>query len=57
MSGMTLLVDFGEPATIHALFEQQVERTPDAVALVFEDQQLTYAELNARANQLAHHLI
>lgn len=41
---------------IHQLFEEQVERTPDAVALVFEDEQLTYQELNARANQLAHYL-
>jgi len=41
---------------IHQLFETQVERTPDAVAVVFEHQQLTYCELNARANQLAHHL-
>jgi amino acid adenylation domain-containing protein len=38
------------------LFEAQVERTPDAVAVVFEDQSLTYRELNRRANQLAHHL-
>ena len=41
---------------IHQLFETQVEQTPDAVALVFEDQQLTYNELNVRANQLAHYL-
>lgn len=41
---------------IHQLFESQVKRTPDAVAVVFEDQQLTYHELNVRANQLAHHL-
>ena len=41
---------------IHQLFETQVERTPDAVALVFEDQELTYRELNARANKLAHYL-
>ena len=41
---------------IHQLFEQQVEKTPDAVAVVFEHQQLTYLELNQRANQLAHHL-
>ena len=41
---------------IHSLFEEQVQRTPDAIALVFEDQQLTYWELNARANQLAHYL-
>nr|QDA77045.1 polyketide synthase/nonribosomal peptide synthetase [Jahnella sp. MSr9139] len=42
---------------IHELFEAQVGRTPDAVAVVFEEQQLTYRELNRRANQLAHHLI
>ncbi len=42
---------------VHQLFEQHVERTPDAIALIFEDQQLTYQELNSRANQLAHHLI
>jgi len=42
--------------SIHQLFEAQVERTPDAIALVFEDQQLTYRELNARANRLAHSL-
>jgi amino acid adenylation domain-containing protein len=41
---------------IHQLFEAQVEKTPDAVAVVFEDQQLTYRELNQRANQLAHYL-
>ena len=41
---------------IHQLFEEQVEKTPDAVAVVFEEQQLTYRELNQRANQLAHYL-
>jgi amino acid adenylation domain-containing protein len=41
---------------IHELFEATVERTPDAVAVVFEDQQLTYRELNVKANQLAHYL-
>jgi len=41
---------------IHELFEGQVERTPDAVAVVFENSQLTYRELNQRANQLARHL-
>ncbi len=42
--------------SIHELFEAQVERTPDAVAVVFEDQSLTYRELNQQANQLAHYL-
>ncbi|MGB5136197.1 MAG: amino acid adenylation domain-containing protein, partial [Prochlorococcaceae cyanobacterium] len=41
---------------VHQLFEQQVERIPEATVLVFEDQKLSYAELNGRANQLAHHL-
>ena len=50
-------VDFGVAQTIHARFEQQAATTPDAVALWFEEEQLTYAQLNARANQLAHHLI
>ena len=49
--------DFPTDQTIHALFEQQVTRTPDAVALIFEEQQLSYRELNTRANQLAHYLI
>jgi amino acid adenylation domain-containing protein/non-ribosomal peptide synthase protein (TIGR01720 family) len=42
---------------VHQLIEKQVELTPDATALVFEDEQLTYTELNQRANQLAHYLI
>ncbi len=41
---------------VHQLFEEQAARTPDSVAVVFEDQSLTYAELNVRANQLARHL-
>lgn len=41
----------------YQLFEQQVQRTPDAAAVVFEDSLLTYSELNARANQLAHYLV
>ena len=43
-------------ATIHELFERQVKRTPDAVALVWEDQRRSYDELNRAANQLARHL-
>ncbi|HEU4881180.1 MAG TPA: amino acid adenylation domain-containing protein, partial [Longimicrobium sp.] len=41
---------------IHQMFEAQAERTPGAVAVRFEEASLTYAELNARANRLAHHL-
>jgi len=41
---------------IHELFEEQVERTPDAVAVLHEGQSLTYAQLNGKANQLARHL-
>jgi amino acid adenylation domain-containing protein len=48
--------DYPKDKCIHELFETQVERTPDAIALAFEDQQLTYHELNNRANQLAHYL-
>ena len=58
-----LLVAFNDTKTdylkdrcLHQLFEEQVQRTPDNVAVVFEGQHLTYAQLNARANQLAHHL-
>ncbi|MFD4470490.1 amino acid adenylation domain-containing protein, partial [Rhodococcus sp. NPDC058505] len=46
-----------EPTTLVALFDEQVERTPDAVALIFEGSELTYAELDARANRLARALI
>jgi amino acid adenylation domain-containing protein len=41
---------------IHRLFEAQVERTPSAIAVTFDNEQMTYAELNRRANQLAHQL-
>ncbi|MFP2963496.1 amino acid adenylation domain-containing protein, partial [Myxococcus sp. 1LA] len=43
-------------ASLAELFEQQVSRTPESVAVEYEGQRLTYAELNRRANQLAHHL-
>src|ERR1700754_806828 len=42
---------------IHRLFEQQVERAPETIALVFEERRLTYEELNQRANKLAHYLV
>ena len=48
--------DYCRDRRIDQLFETQVERSPEAVAVVFEDKQLTYDELNCRANQLAHHL-
>ena len=41
---------------VHELFEEQVAKTPEAVAVVYEDQQLTYGELNRRSNRLAHYL-
>ncbi len=48
--------DYPRNKCVHELFEEQVERTPEAVAVVFEDKQLTYRQLNERANQLARHL-
>jgi amino acid adenylation domain-containing protein len=46
--------EFVEANCIHELFEEQVARTPEAIALVCDDLELTYAELNAEANRLAH---
>lgn len=46
-------LDYPKEKTIHELFEEQAERTPDHVAVVFEDKELTYRELNIKANQLA----
>ncbi len=50
--------DEGYPSDlcIHELFEAQATKTPDATAAIFENERVTYAELNLRANQLAHHL-
>ncbi len=59
-----LLIDWNQTAVtvpsdrcLQHLFEDQVKRTPDRIAVVFKDAHLTYAELNARANQVARHLI
>ncbi|MBE9120378.1 amino acid adenylation domain-containing protein [Tychonema sp. LEGE 07199] len=58
-----LLIDFNQTQKdyptdkcVHQLFEEQAHRTPDSIAVVFENQKITYRELNDRANQLAHHL-
>jgi non-ribosomal peptide synthetase-like protein len=45
------------PLLLHELFERQVERTPDAVALIADESELSYWELDERANQFAHHLV
>ncbi|WP_163914935.1 non-ribosomal peptide synthetase, partial [Pseudomonas frederiksbergensis] len=50
-------VPYPRDKTIHQLFEAQVEAQPDAIAVIFDGEQLSYAELNRQANQLAHHLI
>ena len=55
-SGTTQTSDYPGDSCIHELFEAQVERTPEAIAVQFEGKYLTYRELNARANQLAHYL-
>ncbi|MEQ1850674.1 MAG: amino acid adenylation domain-containing protein [Chthoniobacteraceae bacterium] len=48
--------DYPRDLCVHQLFEAQAARTPEAVALVFEDQRVTYRDLNRKANRLAHHL-
>ena len=48
--------DYGPEKTIYQLFEEQVERSPNAVAVAYETEQMTYAQLNRRANQFAHYL-
>lgn len=49
-------LDFPSQATIHALFEQQAMIYPNAIAVIYEKERVTYRELNERANQLAHYL-
>ena len=49
-------VAYPQDRCVHEMFEGQAERTPDAVAVVFEEQELTYRQLNERANRLAHQL-
>ena len=48
---------YSDTSPVHQLIERQAEATPEATALIFDDQSLSYAELNTRANQLAHYLI
>ncbi len=55
-TGWNSAVEFPKERTLHGWFEQQVVKSPAAKAITFEGKHLTYAELNARANQVAHHL-
>jgi surfactin family lipopeptide synthetase A len=50
-------MEYARDRCVHQLFEQQVDRTPNSVAVVFGNQSLTYRELDHRSNQLAHHLL
>ncbi|HEX5322499.1 MAG TPA: amino acid adenylation domain-containing protein [Capsulimonadaceae bacterium] len=49
-------VDYPSERCVHQLFEDQAAKTPDRIAVSFQDRELSYAELNSRANQLAHYL-
>ncbi|TMP43897.1 hypothetical protein CWB96_11750 [Pseudoalteromonas citrea] len=51
------VMDYAAHHCIHELFEQRVQDNPEQLAVVFGDEQLTYRELNDRANQLANHLV
>ena len=50
-------VDYPQDKCIHQLFEEQVIQTPDNIAIVFEEEKLTYKQLNEKANQLANYLV
>ncbi|MBD2355858.1 amino acid adenylation domain-containing protein [Tolypothrix sp. FACHB-123] len=54
--GNNIFSEYPEDKCIHQLFEAQVSKTPDKIAVVFENQELTYQQLNTKANQLAHYL-
>jgi len=49
-------IEYPQETCVHNLFEAQARKTPETVALIYGDRSLTYSELNARANRLAHHL-
>jgi len=50
-------VEYPKDLCVHELFEQQVKKTPEQIAVVFKQESLTYTKLNQQANKLAHHLI
>ncbi|CAF4550331.1 unnamed protein product [Rotaria sp. Silwood2] len=50
------LLELNDETTLHVLFEEEAQKSPDKIAVVYEDVQLTYRELNERANRLAHYL-
>jgi amino acid adenylation domain-containing protein/FkbH-like protein len=54
--GWDSTAEYPQDKCIHQLFEQQVDRTPNAVAVIIDQEQVTYKDLNERANRLAHHL-
>ncbi len=49
-------IDYNETKTISIFFEEQVEKSPDSIALVFENKKMTYRQINEKANSLAHYL-